>query len=331
MSSQSKFCEMVDDILSDVLDEMKLNDNMKAVIEYALSGGKRLRPSLLMAFFLRKPKDRAFIESEMYAAASVEFLHTASLIIDDLPCMDNDDYRRSKLSLHKKFGETVAQLTSTSMMCMAIQLLTKAFVEAQYNSLGLKAVELLTEKMGIFGAAGGQMMDQAFLKMSLKETTEGQGAQEVWRNVYSDYVKDEQGKVSVELVEDVIHKKTSTFFELPLLWGVMLAKATDDEAILNKASHLGKMIGLCYQIVDDIEDTKQDWETQGKNASINYVLQFGLDAATERYFQCEMEIVKSYQELGLTKDFVEDHLIALFRQKLKGGHQKAQNFMMSFQ
>lgn len=319
----------VDQILDDIVSSLPENTISK-VMSYALVGGKRLRPALTIAF-LRESKNVSDDQEKAisYAAACVEMLHTASLIIDDLPCMDNDDIRRGRPSVHKAFGETTAQLVSTSMTCLSLQLLLRAFrsLERDYgfdqsNALGMKAMEILTEKLGLVGASEGQMLDQAFMRSAVIDNDDCQTS---WRRIMSEYVNDENGKPRPEMIEKVIHKKTSTFFELALIFGNMISTGTDK--YVDDMSEMGKWLGLCYQILDDFENVRQDWETQGENSSINYVLQLGLKQSWERYNEAETKCREIAQFWIPT---LVDEMFKIFRKRLEITFYKAEEYLKSF-
>jgi geranylgeranyl pyrophosphate synthase len=372
----------VDDILNEVLESLPQNA-IQRVMEYALQGGKRVRPSLTIAFFYDQSASPVSIKSKTkaatpfvngnslandkslvndkggltrncsneqymaasFAATSIEFLHTASLIIDDLPCMDNDSLRRGRPSVHVAFGETTAQLVSTAMTCLSLQLIIRAFrcLEndfgfAQSNALGMRAMEILTEKMGIIGASGGQLLDQAFMKSSISKVTgtgdnnqengpiiDDDNCQASWKNILKEFVKGKNGLADPAMIEEVVNKKTSTFFELALIFGNMISTGTD--RYVDQMSEMGKCLGLSCQLVDDIEDVQQDWECQGENSSISYVLQFGLDAALER-FQSHEKRCKQLSQFWITP--AVDAIFDIFHKRLHVAQPKARAYMMSF-
>lgn len=318
----------VDDILNEIVDS--LPDSMiTKVISYSLQGGKRLRPSLTLSFV----KEKKTISDDQlraisFTAASIELLHTASLIIDDLPCMDNDSYRRGRPSVHKAFGETMAQLVSTSMTCLSLQLLLRAFrsLERDYgfdqsNALGMRAMEILTDKMGLIGASGGQMLDQAFMRSLIND----QDSRTSWRDVMKELIEDDNGKPRPEMIEMVAQKKTSSFFELALIFGNMIATGTDK--YVEEMSQMGKYLGLCYQILDDMEDVQQDWECQGENSSTNYVLQLGIAKAMSRYNECEM---RCREIAAIWIPQMIDTMFESFRKKLIISQEKANQYLISF-
>ena len=194
-----------------------------------LSGGKRIRPIILLEFYrlCGGEGDLAY-----NFACALEMIHTYSLIHDDLPCMDNDDFRRGKPSCHKEFGETTALLAGDA-------LLTEAFGVAA-KTVGLKpenvtaAISVLSSSAGIAGMVGGQVMDIAGQQCLSDET----GILEMYR------------------------LKTGALIKAAAVCGAMLAGADEEE--INAATVYGEKLGLAFQLVDDILDYEGDEAVLGK-------------------------------------------------------------------
>ena len=160
--------------------------------EHALYGGKRIRAciplSMILAIDQCKTRKNGFPSKHDYlAASSIEYLHAASLIIDDLPCMDNDCLRRDRQTVHFKYGERIAQLASTTLVSLAIASLAEA-VEILPQKIGLFIIKYVCERMGSQGASGGELREF---------DTNGSDIN----------------------VEEIINMKTSTFFEISLMIG----------------------------------------------------------------------------------------------------------------
>lgn len=189
------------------------------------AGGKRLRPGLAKAAFdmFGGKGDKIWL-----ATSALEMLHTFSLIHDDLPCIDNDDYRRGKLTSHKKFGEATAVMAGDALCVQAFELMGRAG--------DARAIEVLAHLLGTYGMIGGEMTD----------------------------IECEGKKVDLEIVDYIHYHKTAALIEASLQVGAMLAGADDKsiEAIRN----YGRSIGLAFQIVDDILDIVSTTEELGKDA-----------------------------------------------------------------
>ena len=189
------------------------------------AGGKRLRPGLAKAAFdmFGGKGDKIWL-----ATSALEMLHTFNLIHDDLPCVDNDDYRRGKLTSHKKFGEATAVMAGDALCVQAFELMGRAG--------DARAIEVLAHLLGTYGMIGGEMTD----------------------------IECEGKKVDLEIVDYIHYHKTAALIEASLQVGAMLAGA-DDKSI-EAVRNYGRSIGLVFQIVDDILDIVSTTEELGKDA-----------------------------------------------------------------
>ena len=218
-------------------------------IEYALfSGGKRLRPVLTLLgaeLFGGEPK------ITMPSAVAVEFIHTSSLIFDDLPCMDNALTRRGKTSLHEKFGEGLAVLVGIGFLNASYGLI---FVNhANLPERAMAAHREIVECVGASGMLGGQSVDLALAK----------GA----------------GDASNYDYESVRNLKTSALMRLSLRVGAILASANDLD--LAKLSHFAEHLGDAYQLSDDLIDLEEDAAIFGDEQK-TYAIEQGKDSANRR-------------------------------------------------
>lgn len=200
--------------------------NLHEAMRYSLmAGGKRLRPALCYAAF----EDCAGVgDAADFGAAALEMVHTFSLIHDDLPCMDDDDFRRGMPTCHKKFGEAMAVLAGDALSILAFHVLARAG--------SAEAVTLLAQALGSDGMLGGQVVD-----------IESEGQAPV-----------------LETVEYIHIHKTSALIEASLELGALLAGASPERRSLYR--EYGRCIGLAFQIVDDILDIEASTETLGKDA-----------------------------------------------------------------
>lgn len=230
------------------------------------AGGKRLRPGLAKATFdmFGGKGDKIWL-----ATSALEMLHTFSLIHDDLPCIDNDDYRRGKLTSHKKFGEATAVMAGDALCIHAFEMMGKTG--------NAKAIELLAHLLGTYGMIGGEMTD----------------------------IECEGKTVDLEIVDYIHYHKTAALIEASLLVGAMLAKASEKDMEIIR--NYGRSIGLAFQIVDDILDIVSTTEELGKDAGSDiekgkatYPSIVGLEKSRERARELYEESIKALD--GLTCD-----------------------------
>lgn len=220
-------------------------------MKYSLSnGGKRLRPMLVLEFCKMCGGD---VKKALPYACAIEFIHTYSLIHDDLPCMDNDDMRRGKPSCHKMYGEAIALLAGDALLTHAFEVCSSADLPAENN---LNAVSLLAQNAGVGGMLGGQVID----------------------------LKYEHGDPSVSEILTVHRLKTGALISAACLLGCIAADAQQDRFIL--ASKYAYLIGTAFQIKDDLLDITGDEEKLGKpvgsdldNDKTTYVTLVGAEKA----------------------------------------------------
>lgn len=224
--------QTIETIIQDSIPTFGPKTVLRDACEYALlNGGKRFRPALVFMI----AKALGFQVDVSQAALAVEFFHTASLIADDLPCMDNDDERRNKPTLHKVFGESVALLATYALIsagysCLArnarlLEFSRHPFAH-QKDLLCVLALENATFNTGILGATGGQFLDL----------------------VPSD--------LSMQTLREVIDKKTVTLFEISFVLGWIFGGGPLDQLPLVKRS--AAHFGMAFQIADDLGDMAQD-------------------------------------------------------------------------
>lgn len=255
MKPFERYIPVIENKLNELLPESgeRYSSAVNAMRYSLLSGGKRIRPILLLEFYSLFG-GRA--EGALNFSAAIEMIHTYSLIHDDLPCMDNDDMRRGKPSCHKAFGYDTALLAGDA-------LLTHAFLAAASTAdippeRVSRAISVLAQKAGIYGMVGGQVMDLDFEK---------------------------NGANGEELTAMYI-KKTSCLLEAAAMCGAVLAGA--DEETVKKTEEYAENLGLAFQITDDILDCTADEKTLGKpigsdkkNGKTTFVTLLGLDGAKQ--------------------------------------------------
>lgn len=245
-------------------------NKLREACEYALkSGGKRFRPLLTVLIAEALGHNLSVYD----AAISVEFFHTASLIADDLPCMDNEDERRNKPSLHKVYGESIALLSSYALICAAFEKIHANGASVRERGLPFSAssdrivviaLELAARNAGILGATGGQFLD-----------------------LYPP-------GFTLETVRQVIYKKTVTLFEVSFVFGWLFGGG--DISALDSVKKAAYHFGMAFQFADDMGDLIQDEKNQRQINIAKYI-------GKERAFQCFHEEMRQLQ-----KYFQEIHL-----------------------
>jgi len=204
---------------------------MEAMNYSFLAGGKRLRPMLMQETYRLFGGSSDIIEPFM---AAIEMIHTYSLIHDDLPAMDNDDYRRGRKTTHVVYGEAMGILAGDALLNFAFETACKGLMQDVGNPAVARAVQILAQKAGIYGMLGGQVVD----------------------------VESEGQPLEREKLDFIYDLKTGALIEASMLIGAVLAGASEKEqqVILQVA----KDVGLAFQIQDDILDVTSDMETLGK-------------------------------------------------------------------
>ena len=251
------YIELINDKLDEYI-QIEYPENIFKAMKYTVMlPGKRLRPVMCLETC------RIFggeIEDAMPTACAIEMLHAQTLIHDDLPCMDNDDYRRGKLTNHKVFGEATAVLAGDALLTYAPHTITKYSDKLSPATM----IRVLNEYFRFAGAQGviaGQVVDIE------SENTE---------------IKEFQKKAEVL---DYLHThKTSDLFQLAMRTGAIIADADDDE--IEKITVFAKKFGLMFQVADDILDETSSFEQMGKTmgkdkaeGKLTYVSLYGLEDA----------------------------------------------------
>ncbi|SHJ48920.1 polyprenyl synthetase family protein [Paramaledivibacter caminithermalis] len=248
----------IDKVIGEVFkDKNGLQKTVIEAMEYSIkAGGKRLRPVLLLEVCNILDGD---IDYAMPFALAMEMIHTYSLIHDDLPAMDNDDYRRGKLTNHKVYGEGIAILAGDGLLNLAFEtMLDSINNDPKLCNRGIKAMQIISKASGINGMIGGQVVDLEW----------------------------EGKKIDIETL-DFIHKhKTSALIEASINAGAILGGAEENQYL--ELQNYGRCIGLAFQIVDDILDEIGDEEKLGKkvgsdksNEKSTYPSLYGIEKSKE--------------------------------------------------
>lgn len=253
---------------------------MEAMEYNLLAGGKRLRPMLMKeSYELFGGKERV-IEPFM---AAIEMIHTYSLVHDDLPAMDNDDYRRGRKTTHVVYGEAMGILTGDALLNYAFETAATAFSLYPEKSLEIgKAMQILAKKAGVFGMIGGQVVD----------------------------VMSEGKAISKEVLDFIHELKTGALIECSMMIGATLAGAKEED--VKKLEWIAKNVGIAFQIQDDILDVTSTAEVLGKpvlsdekNEKTTYVTLVGLEQAKTLVESISKEAIAMLHSLDKKNEFLE--------------------------
>lgn len=263
---------------------------MEAMEYNLMAGGKRLRPMLMQETFTLFGGSGTIVEPFM---AALEMIHTYSLVHDDLPAMDNDDYRRGRKTTHVVYGEAMGVLTGDALLNYAFETAAKTFAMHPEKSLEIgKAIQILAGKAGVFGMIGGQVVDV---------NSAGQA-------------------VSKDVLNFIYELKTSALIECAMMIGAVLAGANDME--VQKVEQIAKNVGIAFQIQDDILDVTSTVEVLGKpvlsdekNEKTTYVTLEGIEKARLIVEQLSNEAILLLQELGGEDAFLKNLLTELIHRE----------------
>ena len=253
---------------------------MDAMSYSMLAGGKRLRPMLMQETYRMFGGTDRVIEPFM---AAIEMIHTYSLVHDDLPAMDNDEYRRGRKTTHVVYGEDMGILTGDALLNYAFETAASAFEMAPEKSLLIgKAIRILGQKAGIYGMIGGQVVD----------------------------VKSSGKKIDGEKLEFIYRLKTGALIEASMMIGAVLAGA-DDECV-QAVEEIAAKVGMAFQIQDDILDVTSTQEELGKpihsdekNNKVTYVSLVGAPAAASRVKELSDHAVELLDDLDRKNGFLD--------------------------
>ena len=253
-----KRTELIEDILQKYLPEQTgYQKVIMEAMEYSLmAGGKRLRPMLMRESFELFGGKGKRIEPFM---AAIEMIHTYSLVHDDLPAMDNDDYRRGRKTTHVVYGEDMGILAGDALLNYAFETACTAFELEPENSLMIgRALKILADKAGIYGMIGGHVVD----------------------------VKESGRRITGDVLDFIYRLKTGALIEASVMVGAVLAGASDEE--VSKIEEIAGKVGMAFQIQDDILDVTSTTEMLGKpvhsdekNEKTTYVTLRGIDESRE--------------------------------------------------
>lgn len=295
MSSKDNFqiqmkkrVEYIEQLLQEYLPKQQGYQSLiMEAMEYSLmAGGKRLRPMLMMETYQLFDGSCKAIRPFM---AAIEMIHTYSLVHDDLPAMDNDEYRRGRKTTHIVYGEDMGILAGDALLNYAFETAFQAFVMDPKDSLLIgRALSFLGEKAGIHGMIGGQVID----------------------------VKETGHAVSKEILDTIYVLKTSALIEASMMIGAIFGGASEEE--VKKVEKIARYVGIAFQIQDDILDVTSTEEVLGKpiysdekNEKTTYVTLMGVEGAKKVVEEYSAKAIDLLHQLSGKNEYLEQLLIQL--------------------
>ena len=243
-----------------------------------LAGGKRLRPMLIRETYRLFDGKEEVVKPFM---AGMEMIHTHSLIHDDLPALDDDDYRRGRLTTHKVYGEAMGVLSGVALLNYAYETMFQAFALTKEQDRVIHALRVVSQKTGIHGMLGGQSVD----------------------------VENDGKPLEKEMLDYIYRNKTSALIEASMMTGAILAGANEQE--VSAVEKAAGNIGLAFQIQDDILDVTSTAEELGKpvhsdekNNKVTYVTLFGTEKASQQVKKLSDEAVTLFEGLNKKNEFL---------------------------
>ncbi|MBQ7481742.1 MAG: polyprenyl synthetase family protein [Lachnospiraceae bacterium] len=270
-----------------VLPEEGYQKTALSAMNYSLlSGGKRLRPVMMKESCVLFGGKHPCLEAFM---AALEMIHTYSLVHDDLPAMDNDEYRRGKKTTHVVYGEDMAILTGDALLNMAYETAVQSFDKCGDDpvllSRAVRALKVLTAKSGIYGMVGGQ--------------------------VYDVEAEDKNVHLSEDSLLFIFRLKTGALIQAALMIGAILAGADDDA--IDTMEQVGEAVGIAFQIQDDILDVNGNPKVLGKpvgsdakNHKTTYVTLKGINTAAKDVEGYSDRALYLLHTLNVKNEFLEE-------------------------
>lgn len=278
----------INSVLADFTkDKPELQGLVAEAMEYSLSaGGKRVRPILVLEFCRMCGGDTELIYD---IACTIEMIHTFSLIHDDLPCMDNDDFRRGKPSCHKKFSEATALLAGDALNTLPFEVISKKALRGEISfEAAVKLIEILSSAVGVNGMIGGQVID----------------------------MEAEKREISLDELNTLQSLKTGALIKAACKMGCIAANRED---MCQYAEEYAEALGRAFQIVDDILDVTGTFEELGKpigsdgqRKKSTYVTLMGIEKSeseAKALTKKAISALESFDDNGFIKEFTEELLV----------------------
>lgn len=264
---------------------------MEAMGYSLMAGGKRLRPMLMQETYrLFAGEEAGEKKCALHAfMAAQEMIHTYSLVHDDLPAMDDDDYRRGRKTTHVVYGEDMGILAGDALLNFAFETAAGAFEKAPAECTKIaRAMGILSRKAGIYGMIGGQVID----------------------------VKETGHAVEKEVLDTIYELKTSALIESSMMIGAVLGGASEPD--ICKVEQIARRVGVAFQIQDDILDVTSTKEVLGKpihsdekNEKTTYVTLFGVEEASKMVEEKSEEAIAELKSLNGENTYLEQLLLQL--------------------
>ena len=284
---QKKRTEWTEEVIREFLtkEEGYQKEIMEAMNYSVLAGGKRLRPLMMYETYRMFGGEGEVIRPFM---AAMEMIHTYSLVHDDLPAMDNDEYRRGKLTTHAKYGHAMGILAGDALLNFAFETATSAFDYGEDPGRVAKALQILAKKAGIYGMIGGQVVD----------------------------VQSSGHAISKERLDFIYELKTSALLEAAMMTGAVLAGAAEKE--VRTIEQVASDVGVAFQVRDDILDVTGTLESIGKpvhsddkNEKTTYVTLKGLEQASADVEELSDRALRNLASLPYKNEFLTELIQSL--------------------
>ena len=284
---QKKRTKRTEEVIRDFLpkEEGYQKEVMEAMNYSVLAGGKRLRPLMMYETYRMFGGEGEVIRPFM---AAMEMIHTYSLVHDDLPAMDNDEYRRGQLTTHAKYGHAMGILAGDALLNYAFETAASAFDYGEDPGRVAKAFQILAKKAGIYGMIGGQVVD----------------------------VQSSGHAISKERLDFIYELKTSALLEAAMMTGAVLAGASEEEVRI--IEQVASDVGVAFQIRDDILDVTGTLESIGKpvhsdekKKKTTYVTLKGLDQASADVEELSDRALQNLASLPYKNEFLTELIKSL--------------------
>ena len=284
---QKKRTEWTEEVIREFLpkEEGYQKEIMEAMNYSVLAGGKRLRPLMMYETYRMFGGEGEVIRPFM---AAMEMIHTYSLVHDDLPAMDNDEYRRGKLTTHAKYGHAMGILAGDALLNFAFETAASAFDYGEDPGRVAKALQILAKKAGVYGMIGGQVVD----------------------------VQSSGHAISKEQLDFIYKLKTSALLEAAMMTGAVLAGAAEKE--VRTIEQVASDVGVAFQVRDDILDVTGTLESIGKpvhsddkNEKTTYVTLKGLEQASADVEELSDRALRNLASLPYKNEFLTELIQSL--------------------
>lgn len=296
MNFKEELNQKVEDIEKMIFSKLPKEEGpQKTVIQAmrysVMAGGKRLRPLLMQEAYRLFGKE----DSKVYPfMAALEYIHNYSLVHDDLPAMDNDEYRRGQKTTHVVYGEDLAILAGDALLNYAFETIAEGMAEYPLDSDMVRAFRIFAKKAGIFGMVGGQSVD-----------------------VINENNNSEMNMDDILFIHE---NKTAALIECALMCGAALAGANDEQ--ISQMEKVGSNIGLAFQIQDDILDATGSFEELGKpigsdakNQKATYLSLQGMEKSVDDVKRLSKEAVDILRQMPNRNEFLEELVMSLVERR----------------